>query len=124
VSFVDQAGDGWLCAEAKAHLHATQRDVQSLSDHATFTSGKINFLLDASLGLINNNLNRQMKVLSAIMIAVMWPALVSGFFAMNVKLPMPQPPDRAEMWPFYLCLGLAFGPLLIGFGMWWWRPRR
>lgn len=29
------------------------RDVSSLTDHATFLTSKINFLLDASLGLIN-----------------------------------------------------------------------
>jgi len=117
LTFVEQSAHDWLTPEATGRIHALTRDIQSLTDHATFTAGKINFLLDASLGLINVNVNHQMKIMNALMIAVMWPALVSGFFAMNVHLPFP---NDGAMWPFYLCVSLAFGPL-IGGGVWWWR---
>lgn len=106
--------------DSKARILALERDIQSLSEYAAFTAGKISFLLDATLGLINNNVNQEMKRMSAIMIAVMWPALVSGFFAMNVNLPFPQ---QGAMWPFFLCVFLAFGPLIGGF-LWWWKTKR
>jgi magnesium transporter len=120
LTFAESASTEW-CPEGRSRIRASMHDIQSLSDHASFTAGKISFLLDATLGLINNNVNQQMKRMSAIMIAVMWPALVSGFFAMNVQLPFPQ---QTHMWPFFLCVFLAFGPLLGGFGWWWWRQRR
>lgn len=120
LTFVEQAAQDWFSPEAVSRIRALERDLQSLSDHASFTGSKINFLLDATLGLINNNVNQQMKRMSAIMIAVMWPALVSGFFAMNVQLPFPQ---QDHMWPFYLCLTLAFGPLALG-AVWWFRSQR
>jgi magnesium transporter len=120
ISFAEQSAHEWLTAEGISRLHALTRDLQSLTDHAAFTAGKINFLLDASLGLINNNVNYQMKIMNALMIAALWPALVSGFFSMNVQLPFPQ---QEHMWPFFMCITLAFGPLVVG-AFWWWRRTR
>ena len=121
ISFIRQ-GDG-LGAEARESLRATEHDIVVLSDHATFNSGKINFLLDATLGLINIGVNDRMRTLSWVMVAVMWPTLVSGFFAMNVHLPFPGSNSEA-LWPFFLCAALAFLPLIGGYGWWWWRARR
>lgn len=117
--FAESASTEW-CPEGRSRIRAVLHDITSLSDHASYTAGKIAFLLDATLGLINNNVNQQMKRMTMVMLAVLWPALVSGFFAMNVALPFPQ---HDAQWPFYLCLGLAFGPLLAGF-VWWWRQQR
>jgi magnesium transporter len=117
--FAESASTDW-CPEGRSRMRAALHDITSLSDHASFTSGKIAFLLDATLGLININVNQQMKRMTMVMLAVLWPALVSSFFAMNVALPFPQ--DGAH-WPFYLCLMLAFGPLVGGF-VWWWRQQR
>lgn len=120
LTFAQQAASDLMTNEGKSKLRAIMHDIQSLSDHASFTSGKLSFLLDATLGMINNSVNQSMRMMSVLMIAVMWPALVSGFFAMNVQLPMPQ---TGHLWPFYLCVFLAFGPLIIG-GIWYWRHRR
>ncbi|MCS6970856.1 MAG: magnesium transporter [Planctomycetota bacterium] len=116
--FSESASTEW-CPEGRARIRAARNDIASLADHATFTAGKIGFLLDATLGLINNNVNQQMKRMTMVMVGVLWPALVSGFFAMNVALPFP----AEEWWPFYLCLLLAFGPLVIGFAWLWWKRR-
>lgn len=117
--FSESASTEW-CPEGRSRIRAVLNDITSLADHASYTSGKIAFLLDATLGLINNNVNQQMRRMTMVMLAVLWPALVSGFFAMNVQLPFPQ---QGASWPFYLCLVLAFGPLVGGFA-WWWRTQR
>lgn len=117
--FSESASTEW-CPEGRARIRAARNDIASLADHASFTAGKIGFLLDATLGLINNNVNQQMKRMTMVMVGVLWPALVSGFFAMNVHLPFP----AEEWWPFYLCLLLAFGPLVIGFSWIWWQRRQ
>jgi magnesium transporter len=116
--FSESASTEW-CPEGRSRIRAVRNDITSLADHASYTAGKIAFLLDATLGLINNNVNQQMKRMTMIMLAVLWPALVSGFFAMNVALPFPQ---QGAAWPFYLCLSLAFGPLIFGFA-WWFRQQ-
>ncbi len=117
--FSESASTEW-CPEGRSRIRGVLNDIASLTDHSSYTAGKIAFLLDATLGLINNNVNQQMKRMTMIMLAVLWPALVSGFFAMNVQLPFPQ---QGAAWPFYLCLTLAFGPLVGGF-IWWFRQQR
>ena len=41
-----------------------QRDVQSLSDHATYLTNKITFLLDAMLGVVTLEQNNVIKIFS------------------------------------------------------------
>ena len=120
-AYCEQQCNDWLPAEARAHLHAIRGDIQSLGDQASFIAGKVQFLLDAVLGLINVQVNYSMRMLGFITVAVMWPTLVSGFFAMNVRLPFPH---EGSMWPFWLCVLLAFGPVIAGGGWWWWNNRR
>lgn len=120
--FAESASAEW-CPEGRSRIRATLNDITSLTDHASYTAGKISFLLDATLGLINNTVNQLMKRLTVITLALLWPTLVSGFFSMNVHLPFPGS-DQPVLWPFMLCLFLAFGPLLAGFWWWWRRNRR
>ncbi len=51
--YVQQASNVSLSQDQRSRFKSTLRDVQSLSDHATFLGAKIQFLLDAVLGLIN-----------------------------------------------------------------------
>jgi magnesium transporter len=48
--------------ESLAHIKTIVGDLASLSDHASFLSGKIGFLLDATLGMINNEQNAIIKI--------------------------------------------------------------
>ena len=48
--------------DMRAQLRGMQRDVQSLSDHATYLSNKITFLLDAMLGVVNLEQNNIIKI--------------------------------------------------------------
>ena len=60
-----------------------QRDVGSLTDHAAFLTNKINFLLDATLGLINVEQNQIIKILSVAAVVLLPPTLVASIFGMN-----------------------------------------
>jgi len=119
LTFAEQNGRDWLRDDVRHALHGAQMDCQSLSDHANFTGSKVSFLLDATLGLINTRVNQEMKRFTMVMIAVTWPVLVTAFFAMNVRLPFP----TDVWWPFYLCVLLAFGPLVGGATWFWWKRR-
>ena len=69
--------------DCQAHLHALQRDGQSLSEHAGAQSGQIAFLLDAALGLINIEQNGIIKFFSVAAVILMPPTLVASVYGMN-----------------------------------------
>ncbi len=71
--------------EAQAHLKTIAADLGSLSDHATFLSGKLSFLLDATLGMISNEQNAIIKILSVEALVLLPPTLIAGIYGMNFK---------------------------------------
>lgn len=70
-------------------IKQVQRDAASLGDHAIFLSGKINFLLDATLGLINLEQNQIIKIFSVASVALLPPTLVASIYGMNFDI-MPE----------------------------------
>ncbi len=50
--------------EGQARLGTVSKDIGSLSDHASFISSKVNFLLDATLGMIHIEQNAIIKIVS------------------------------------------------------------
>jgi magnesium transporter len=71
--------------EMRAQLKGMQRDVQSLSDHATYLSNKITFLLDALLGFVSIEQNNIIKLFSVAAVMLMPPTLVASIYGMNFK---------------------------------------
>ncbi len=64
-------------------LKTLARDLESLSDHATFESQKVNFLLDATLGMINIEQNGIIKIFSVAAVVFLPPTLVASIYGMN-----------------------------------------
>jgi magnesium transporter len=62
-----------------------QRDVVSLTDHASYLSNKIQFLLDAMLGVVNLQQNAIIKIFSVAAVVLMPPTLVASIYGMNFK---------------------------------------
>jgi len=75
--------------EIQQRIKLVQRDAASLGDHAIFLSGKINFLLDATLGLINLEQNQIIKIFSVAAVALLPPTLVASIYGMNFDV-MPE----------------------------------
>ena len=71
--------------EVRAQLKTMQRDTQSLSDHVTFLSNNITFLLDAMLGLVTIEQNNIIKLFSVVAVVLMPPTLVGTVYGMNFK---------------------------------------
>ncbi len=71
--------------EPRAQLRGMQRDVQSLSDHAAYLSNKIQFLLDAMLGVVTIEQNNIIKIFSVAAVALMPPTLIASIYGMNFK---------------------------------------
>jgi magnesium transporter len=69
----------------RARVKTAGRDVASLADHIGYLSTKITFLLDATLGMINNEQNTIIKIFSVLAVALMPPTLVGTIYGMNFK---------------------------------------
>jgi magnesium transporter len=67
----------------QARIRTAARDVHSLTDHVTFLSGKIVFLLDATLGMINIQQNDIIKIFSIAAVVFLPPTLVASIYGMN-----------------------------------------
>ena len=63
------------------------RDIESLDNHTAFLFDKINFLMDATVGFININQNKIIKIFSVASVALLPPTLVASLYGMNLKFP-------------------------------------
>jgi magnesium transporter len=100
--------------DTRAHLQSMRRDTASLSDHATYLAGKITFLLDAMLGVVNIEQNSIIKIFSIAAVIFMPPTLVASVYGMNFHHNMVEL-DWELGYPFALVLMVvaAVVPLLI-----------
>lgn len=71
--------------EAKVRAKTLYRDVVALTDHTTFLSNKVNFLLDATLGLISLQQNQIIKIFSVAAVVFLPPTLVASIYGMNFE---------------------------------------
>jgi magnesium transporter len=75
--------NGKAARDLRQELKVLQRDAAALSDHAAFLNAKINFLLDATLGLINLEQNQIIKIFSVAAVVFLPPTLVASVYGMN-----------------------------------------
>src|SRR6201989_3350994 len=75
--------------EMREQLKTMQRDVASLTDHASYLSNKITFVLDAMLGVVNLEQNNIIKLFSVMAVVLMPPTLIASIYGMNFKV-MPE----------------------------------
>ena len=88
--------------QLRARVKTAQRDVQSLADHIGYLSTRITFLLDATLGMINNEQNTIIKIFSVLAVALMPPTLVGTIYGMNFR----HMPELSWLFGYPLALGL------------------
>ncbi len=94
-----------LGAEQFEEARQILRDIDSLDSHTAFLFDKINFLLDATVGFININQNKIIKIFSVASVALLPPTLIASIYGMNFKF-MPEL-DWAAGYPFALALMAA-----------------
>lgn len=95
VQFVGLAAPGVNAKGSnRDRLKLVTRDIRSLEDHVGFLSNKINFLLDATLGLISVQQNEVIRVLTVASTFFFPPTLIASMYGMNFHF-MPE-----LSWPF------------------------
>ena len=102
--------------EAHRHLESLQGDIKGLLAHSDFLADNLNFLLNASLGLITLEQNFVMKIFSVFAVVLMPPTLIAGIYGMNFV----HMPELNWMLGYPFSLGL----ILISAVLPYWLARR
>jgi magnesium transporter len=106
-----------LKKDTKARIKTLSRDIGSITDHANFLAGKVNFLLDATLGLINIEQNAIIKIFTVAAVAFLPPTLIASIYGMNFEF-MPE-----LHWRHGYLFAIALMVLSAILPMWYFRRR-
>ncbi len=102
-----------LSAEQQDEARQILRDIDSIENHTAFLFDKINFLMDATVGFININQNKIIKLFSVVSVALMPPTLIASIYGMNFKL-MPEL-DWAGGYPWAIALMAVSAAVPLGY---------
>jgi magnesium transporter len=94
-----------LSDEQQEEARQILRDIDSLENHTAFLFDKINFLMDATVGFINLNQSKIIKIFSVVSVALMPPTLLASIWGMNYKH-MPEL-DASWGYPMAICAMLV-----------------
>ncbi|MCF4127352.1 magnesium transporter CorA family protein [Methylobacterium sp. SyP6R] len=83
--YVAGEAETWLKPEEKARFESLRLDVASLDEFETRLSETVQFLLDATLGLINMEQNNTFRVLTVVSVIGIPPTLMASVYGMNFK---------------------------------------
>ena len=78
-----------LSDEQQEEARQILRDIDSLENHTAFLFDKINFLMDATVGFINLNQSKIIKIFSVVSVALMPHTLLASIWGMNFEF-MPE----------------------------------
>lgn len=98
-------------------LKAIRADIASLTDYEAHLAGKVQFLLDATLGFINIEQNEIVKTLTIASVVGIPPVLVAGVYGMNFRV-MPE-----LHWAFGYPMALALIVVTGILPLWWFKRR-
>jgi magnesium transporter len=107
-----------LNAEQFEEARQILRDIESLDGHTAFLFDKINFLMDATVGFININQNKIIKIFSVASVALLPPTLIASVYGMNLKFPELEFLGRLS-YPYTVALMAASAVV----PMWYFRKR-
>ncbi|MEN9706256.1 MAG: hypothetical protein RLZZ393_2135 [Pseudomonadota bacterium] len=106
-----------LPQDVRTRLRTLSKDVVAMSDHASFLGTNLNFLLDATLGMINIEQNNILKIFSVVTVFLLPPSVIAGIYGMNFQ----HIPLLDSEWGFFGAIGLM---VLSAVLPWLWFKRR
>jgi magnesium transporter len=93
------------------------RDIESLDSHTAFLFDKLNFLMDATVGFVNINQNKIIKIFSVASVAMLPPTLIASIYGMNFQYM----PELGQEWGYPFALALMAISVVLPF---WWFHRK
>ena len=107
--FVQQATNSTLTQEARSRFRTLSRDVLAMSDHASFLGDKVQFALDATLGMVTIDQNNILKIFSVVTVFLLPPSVIAGFYGMNFE----RIPWLHEPWGWEAAAGMMVASALL-----------
>ena len=98
-----------LSAEQNDEARQILRDIDSLDSHTVFLFDKINFLMDATVGFININQNKIIKIFSVASVALLPPTLIASIYGMNFQ----HMPELTKTWGYPAALLMMAGSAVL-----------
>jgi magnesium transporter len=112
VPYVQDEARSWLPDDTPRRLDTVMHDVASLDEYESHLSDKVQFLLDADLGLINIEQNDTFRVLTVVSVVGIPPTLVASLYGMNFKNMPELNWTYGYVWGLGLILASALLPLV------------
>jgi magnesium transporter len=103
--------------DGRSRVKTLARDVQSLTDHSSFLSQKITFLLDATLGMISIEQSNIIKIFSIATGVFLPPTLIASIYGMNFV----HMPELQWRWGYLMAFVLMLASALLP--CWWFKRR-
>jgi magnesium transporter len=85
LGFVQQSGNSQVTQESRTRYRTLSRDVLAMTDHSNFLGNKVQFLLDATLGMVSIDQNNVVKIFSVVTVFLLPPSVIAGFYGMNFE---------------------------------------
>lgn len=89
---------------SKEHLHDSLVEIEQIKNQVDLSSDIIDRISNTYNNILNNRTNTTMKILTVYTIILSIPTIVSGFYGMNMKLPIA---DQKWSWVFSLIITVA-----------------
>jgi magnesium transporter len=106
-----------LQKDQRTLVKSMQRDVVSLTDHASYLSNKVTFLLDAILGMVNLEQSNVIKIFSVAAVVLLPPTMVASIYGMNFR----HMPELDWTYGYPLALGLMLASAILPYAFFKWR---
>jgi magnesium transporter len=108
VFYVEHADDG-----PRRRLKAIEADLHSVAEHGSALAGDMEFMLDATVGLIDIQQNKVIYILSIVGVVLTPPVLVASVYGMNFRHMPELDWNYGYAWGIGLMLLSAVGPFLV-----------
>ena len=103
------------------------KDVNSLINHADFSSQRLDYIQDSALGLINIEQNEIVKIFSVAAVIFLPATLIASIYGMNFKF-MPELNWVWELGGYTIPLGYIFAIFMMilasGLTIWYFRYKK
>jgi magnesium transporter len=107
LSFFTQHVDERADKDVRVRTQSIARDLQSLQDHSSYLAGKLNYLLEATLGMISIDQNNIIKMMSIAATVFLPPTLIASI--LNFKYM----PSFGAPWGYPLSVVLMVGSAVV-----------
>jgi magnesium transporter len=117
IPYVTNGAAEYLTPEARAKLKSLTRDLSSLNDYEKRQEDKVQFLLDATLGMISVDQNNIFKILTMVSVVGIPPTFIASMYGMNFK----NMPELSWDYGYQYGLGMIFLSTIIPLIWFKWR---